>query len=305
MLTLACGLLTVGPHALGAPPLAGPRVNNAAPTRASIVTHSFNGEVQPAEPTPEEAAARLLDLSPQERAAVDGVFARRAAGIDRVIEQNYTLLLLLGTAGQSGDPRQTIPLLVELARVLRPVLGAGQLEDQVAAVLPEASRARFREILTDYWRAYGRDRRRHPKPDGTRPGRYEIMLSARLESLGREGERAFQRLLMSGDLIFLILFKDITLDADQSEYMRGLVSAHMEKTRGNATNEENARLFFSIVPWMNQQQREQLMRNINALSPTPPPSPPPPPPPPPPKPSLSPPTPEAHQPGERPADDER
>ncbi|MBX3382987.1 MAG: hypothetical protein KF864_05705 [Phycisphaeraceae bacterium] len=305
MLTLACGLLTVGPHALGAPPLAGPRVNNAAPTRASIVTHSFNGEVQPAEPTPEEAAARLLDLSPQERAAVDAVFARRAAGIDRVIEQNYTLLLLLGTAGQSGDPRQTIPLLVELARVLRPVLGAGQLEDQVAAVLPEASRARFREILADYWRAYGRDRRRHPKPDGTRPGRYEIMLSARLESLGREGERAFQRLLMSGDLIFLILFKDITLDADQSEYMRGLVSAHMEKTRGNATNEENARLFFSIVPWMNQQQREQLMRNINALSPTPPPSPPPPPPPPPPKPSLSPPTPEAHQPGERPADDER
>jgi hypothetical protein len=253
------------------PPLSGPRVAEQHAARPSIVEQSFNGEVVAAEPTPEEAAARLLDLTPDERAAVEAVFAKRAAGIDGVIEKNLTLLLLLGTAGQSGNPRETIPLLVELARVLRPVLEVGQMEEQVAAALPASQQVQFRAILADYWRAYVRDRRRHAKPDGTFPGRWEIILGARLESLGREGERAFQRMMTSGDLVFALVFKDITLDADQSEYMRGLISTHMEKTKGDATNDENARLFFSIVPWLNQQQREQLIRNIAALSPSPPP----------------------------------
>ncbi len=244
-------------------PLAGPRLATPAPT---IIERGFDGLVKPAQPTPEEAVLGLLTLSETEQAAVRRVLSARARIIDEFIAGNIPMLTQFGVAEGTGDKKEQLALAYAAMLKLKPLTDGGPLQDQVRGALGPENAEKFDRMLKDYWNAFVKDRRAIRKPDGTFPGRFEIIAAAKLESLGKEGERAFQQMMNGGDLVYQYLFKGIELRPEQAATLREFITDFARRTKGEATNEQNAQLFFRILPVLDEAQKRQFGANIRELS---------------------------------------
>ena len=251
-------------HEARTAPLAGPRI--VAAPHTTIIERGFDGLVKPAEPTPEEAVLDLLSLSDAERAATRAVLVDRARVLDAFITNNIPLLTQFGVAAGTGNKKDQAALAYAALLKLKPLTDAGPLQDQIAAALSSENAARFETILKDYWDAYVADRRRVRKPDGTFPNRLEIMAGAKLESLGREGERAFKQMLGGGDLIYEYLFKGVDLRPEQAGTLREMVADFAQRTKGEPTNQQNVALFFRIMAVLEGAQKQRFATNIRGLS---------------------------------------
>lgn len=244
--------------------LAGPKVRVSSP--ASIVERGMDGLVKPAEPNPEVAALSLLDLSESERMSVDAALNRRARLLDAFLKNNLPLLTKLGVAGGTNNKLDQLSLAWEALQQLRPVTELGPLQRQISQHLSPDNASTFNRLLSEYWNAYVKDRRAIKKDDGTYPNRIEIILGAKLESLGRESERALKGMLEGGDLVFQLLFKHIELRPEQREKLGAMVSDFMRETKGDATQSQNAQLFFSVLPVLDESQRPLFLRNVGELA---------------------------------------
>lgn len=248
-------------------PLAGPRVVAKAP---GIIERGFDGLVKPAEPTPEEAALGLLTLTEEESAATRTVLITRSRILDDFIANNISMLTQFGVAAGTGDKKEQFALAYNAFLKLKPLADLGPLQDQLHASLRPENAVRFTAILKEYWNEYVKDRRHIKKPDGKYPNRFEIMVAAKFENLGREGERAFQQMMYGGDLIYQYLFKGISLRPEQAGKLREIVSDFSARTKGEPTNEQNAQLFFRIIPVLDLEQKKQFAANLRELAGQPP-----------------------------------
>jgi hypothetical protein len=247
-------------------PLAGPAVveGNEKP-RATLVERGIDGRVKMLESTPEEAAVEKLDLSDEERKAVNAVFARRAAKLDAFVMDNIDLLTKFGQAEGTGDKGDQIKLLLEAAGKLEWMWKNGPLEKQVRAALPIERRGEFDRLLTEFWAAIVADRKSITKEDGTKPNKVEVTLGVKLENVGKEIERAAERTFGSGELIYRKAMEGIELEPEQSEKIRPIWSDFWERTKGEATEPQNVALVFKILPILTEPQRARFIKNLKGF----------------------------------------
>lgn len=259
--------------ALGEPPapppkeadaLAGPKVTQGGEAPRTLVVRDFDGNIRTPEPTVEEAAVALLDLSPAERKAVEKALSDRAAILDAIVLDN---LALLGDAASAGaaSGKEKFRMGLKAYQVLEPLRDNGSLRKIIGRELTPENKERFEAVVDAYWDALVAERRETPKADGKKPGRLEIIAEARLAGLGKEIERSFQRVLMSGELIYKHATRGITLSEEQSEKIRGLLEDHMRETGGNADEKQNQKLALAILPLLTLEQQKVFVANIRDL----------------------------------------
>jgi hypothetical protein len=233
------------------------------------------------ETTLEEAAVARLGLrgegaTPEERSAaerIDRLLARRARVIEDFVFNNLDLLVQLDTAGHTDDKKDQARLLAEAFRRLAPVREDGTLAEQVRRALPDPPNPRreaFDQSLREFWEALVSDRQSRPKADGTYPSRLEVIAGARLELLGKEIERSFQRLLTSGEFLYRLATRNLTLTPAQSRRIHSLIDDFYARTNGSPSEEDNRRLFVAVLASLDEDQRPVLIRNLRTIGNKPP-----------------------------------
>jgi hypothetical protein len=261
-LTATC-LLTAFAIASMPPPLAGPKV---ATETSTLVSRGFDGKVALPEPTPEEAALGLLKLSPTEDQRVLAELTARARILDQFVSTQLDLLTKLGVAFGTTDKTDQTNLLLEAMFHLQPLAARGPLQDRLRECLEPANAKAFDASLKRFWDAYCNAPSQGEAVSQTR-NRFEVMTEANLAVLGKQIEAAVARMLDSGDLVYDLLFKDVPLNDAQRVKLRDMVADFTQRTQGEATDEDNKRLFFMILPILeNNDQRKAFMTNIRVIS---------------------------------------
>jgi len=255
---LACIVAALG---LGTPapaeppaPLSGPRVS----TPATLVERTMDGSVHRAEPTPEHAALRLLDLADDTRRGIDDALLRRARLLDEFVAGNLGLLVKFGAAAASGDRADQFALLLEAAHKLRPLLEPGPLQNQIEDLLPEPPRRQFRALLDEYRAALVREHRR----DNPRAPRVGVLFAEALQSLGREIEQAFARQNNAGEILFRYATDGLGLDRHQARVVREAVARFAERGGEDASEEAKRDLFISVMFVLTESQRATLIERF-------------------------------------------
>jgi hypothetical protein len=253
-------------------PLAGPSVqeDRAAPT---LVTRAFDGSVALPDSTLEEAAVALLGLDAMgadeataaAAEAVRAIFTRRAKALEDFVFDNLDLLVQLDAAGNTGNKLDQLHLLARGFRELKPLREAGPLADQVRRALPHEHALRFNALMSEYWNALVADRTWRAKPDGKYPSRLEALAGTRLELLGKEVERSFQRLISSGEFVYRVATRDITLRPEQARRLREAIEEHYRMTGGNDDEQANRRLFMRASAILDEEQRPRFFRNLQGI----------------------------------------
>lgn len=249
--------------------LAGPKVSETEATKGgkvlTIVERGFDQQVVPALPTPEEAAIGLLVLSAEEQARVSEILGRRAAILDGFVGRNTDLLTKLGVAFGTNDKTDQVNLLLEAAAELRPLISEGPLQDALRECLAAENAKKFDAMLRDYWQAFAAPKVLIKKEDGKYPSKFEVVSGAKIESLGKEIERSFQRMLTSGVLAQRLLLRGITLDAQQAMTVNELFERHAREGGDAPTDAQNVQLLFSVLPVLQDEQRKVFMSNVREL----------------------------------------
>ena len=114
--------------------LRGPTISTkSSAAKQSIVERDFDGRVKKLDEPPALAALRVLELTPEERAATEKVVSDRAAALDAIVRDNLKLIIELALAQQAKDT-------------------------QASGRLPRRGDAKGRPIFSAagrYWRSFG------------------------------------------------------------------------------------------------------------------------------------------------------
>lgn len=241
--------------------LAGPAVRQARDARPTLVEYAYDGSVKRTEVAPEEAALRLLDLSPAERAAADAVLAERAAMLDRFVSDNLDLLLRLGAAAQGEDKAEKLRLIFQALRRTEPLRARGSLAHQLRDALEPAARRRFDALLAEYWDAVVAERRR-AAPDGG-GGRLAVLADERLKAFGREVERAFYRLAdPAGEREFNDLLAAARLRPEQESRIRRMAEEFIVAARFRPTPDQERAFILRVTAMLDENQRRLLAQHV-------------------------------------------
>lgn len=261
-------------------PLAGPRVTRVAPpdaaakaaTKPSIIARDADGRVVIPECSPEEAALGALGLggdgaTPASLTALAGakrVLSTRSARLDEFVMRNVPLLTALG-AGSAGRLEQAA--LVHKAYIeLAPIREGGTLQQQLASALGPEFAPAFDATLKDFWNAVAADRQDDRKPDGQRVGRIGAIAGVKLESLGREIERAFARVSQSGEIVYRYLTEGLTLRDDQVLKLRTLIADFLQRGGAEGNAKDAPATFLAALSVLDDSQRPIFARNLKKLS---------------------------------------
>ena len=178
---VSLGTLTAGTASAEPNPLAGPDVD--ADKGDSLIERNIDGSMRRPEAPIAEAALKTVDLDAPTKAKIDALLASRAKQIDGIVKANLETLNTMKTDRQanagSDNPRASRREHArKIMEMFKPVLEKGPLEDQIAALMPEASRVAYitnieehRELMIAERRARGPENgRRGGRPGLGRPG---------------------------------------------------------------------------------------------------------------------------------------
>lgn len=243
-------------------PLSGPVIPPPIAAR-TLVSKTFEGRVVRPETTPEEAAVKFLVLSEDESAKARAILSERAKILDDFVVGNIDLLTKFGTASATGDKWDQLTLGLEAAAKLRALWTEGSLRTRMRGAIPAARRAEYVTLLREYDDAVASEKAR-AIPAGEKPkARWEHLAGERLESLGHEIERSFKRQEGSGDLLFAVLTRDLTLSEAKAKRVLDVCRDFAEMTRGREAGEKDkATMFFRVQSELDQSERDQMNKTL-------------------------------------------
>ena len=143
----------------GANPLGGPPV--AEPTAAEAVEMGLDGSVEAPEGPVGVAALKAIELPEEQGEAVEAILAERASVVDSIIVESYDDVLEMVNGFQSARgggaadgqedaraaSRKMMQLVVQLRRVMKPLMDRGTLEEEIAGVLTDAQLEQYQSVV--------------------------------------------------------------------------------------------------------------------------------------------------------------
>lgn len=248
---------------LGAPclaqELAGPKVQ-APSSSPSLIQRDFSGTTLTRLDTlPEEAATRLLTLTPPEQTAVDQILTERAAIFDKAVGDNYELVLRLQGFREARLPER-LALLRDWNTALRELKAHGKLIDELAAALSRENAAQFRRLVAEYREAMIAQTMKGSDTMGEKPvSRQQAQSREYLIELGQEIKRAFDRRIAEGKGNIEHLVKTVDATPQQREKIENLSLEYAQKTLGKPTSQQKASLIRSIFEVLTPEQRRKIV----------------------------------------------
>lgn len=123
-----------------------------------------------------EVALKTVDLDASTKAKIDALLAARAKQIDGIVKANMETLNTMRTdrqANAGGDnPRANRREQGrKIMEMFKPVLEKGPLEDQIAALMPEAARVAYLTNIEEHRELMIAERRARGPENGRRQGR--------------------------------------------------------------------------------------------------------------------------------------
>jgi hypothetical protein len=242
-------------------PLSGPKVVGKA-ERPTIAARDLDGRVRRPEGSPEEAAARLLELDAEHRAQVDVVFAQRAHILERFIEENLGLITRLTTA-ENAPGKEKFALVLEALDKSKGLRKEGPLDEQVRRALPEGEHRRFNKLLKEYWDAIAAEDQQQEKPKG----RIGAVVDEKFKSLGRELEAAYKRCEKGGGLLYHYLFDSIEVTPEQEKPLRKLCSHYAMGGLDNKDKKAQGLMLANLMQVLTPEQGQQLAAKFKGEQP--------------------------------------
>jgi hypothetical protein len=153
-LGLATFLVAAAVYAPGAAaqesPLAGPKVDQqASATVLTLITRDFDGAVEELTKRPELAAAELLPLTGEQRAAVEKIATDRAKLAAAALRDNYDLILAFVNARQSQDVKAMREMMPKCRTAVKELMQPVLLE-QVATAVGAVHAPQLRGLVKQY-----------------------------------------------------------------------------------------------------------------------------------------------------------
>lgn len=243
-------------------PLGGPSASKPA-LAPTLVLKSFDGKVVRPEMPAEEAALRQLGLSEEDLAPAKEILTRRAKILDDFVIGNIDLLTKLGTASATGDKLDQLSLALMGGYELRELWADGSLRAQIRKAIPAPRRAEYDRLLNEYDREIVKEKQASTPPGEKPKNRLEIAIGERMESLGREIERAYKRQEYSGDLMYGVLTRGLALSGPKAAKVREVCREFAEKTRKNeASEKDKADMYFRVMSELDESERDRMNKNL-------------------------------------------
>ncbi len=238
--------------------LSGPRVAETTSER-TLVQRDFSGKVKRLEIPPEEAALELLTLDKSVRSRVQRILDERAAIMDGILARNIDLLIRFQSARERRD---RMKLLGEFRAAMEPLQERGTLRAELRAELPKSEAARFDELVDGYWdtvtkEAIAESKSADPK---AKPG--EVIARERLQALGNEVRRAYDRLITQRAKQLDEILAKLDLTPAQDAAVRGHVARFVEQTKGNSSMNQRRELFGKVLAELDQDQKRRLIAEV-------------------------------------------
>jgi hypothetical protein len=260
--TACVGLLAPQSLAQAQPdPLRGPALTERAP-RASLVSYDMQSRLRDLETSPERAAIGLMNLSAEETARVEQIFADRAAVIDAFVAENILLLSQLDTAGKAQDKLGVAMLLAEGLEKLWPELKRPPLRERIVGALPTEDAARFRALIAEYRRAWRAQARADAGKKGDHPPAWALALAETATSLGQEIQRSAESQTAAGTIGADYLLAGIQLTSDQRQMVAEMKLEMLGRTGMKPDEKDQQQLVLAIIAHLPEPDREKVIRKI-------------------------------------------
>lgn len=257
---LALGLTMNGQPPPTNAPLSGPAVQQTP--RVTLVARDFDGRLKRLDAHPVEAALQRLTLSPSERESAQRVLRERTAIFDRVLQDHFDLLQRLGAAGAAGEKAEAVRLLGEIMGLLTPLTARGPLEVEMGRELSATNRAAMNRLLNEYHDAVAADGVWEDGRVVRQGNRVEALIAERVRLLALETERAFKRVVGSGEADFEKLIAELELTPEQESRVRAQVQSFFERTMFKPTERDKIGLFLSLTAFLTADQQMILVKRI-------------------------------------------
>lgn len=258
--SIAPAVATVAPPLPEPAPLAGPSVAPRSAAAPSLVRRDSNGRLQRLDLPPGEAALALLPLDAPTKAKTNAILRERSALWDRLIKENLSTILALGSS--QNEPAALLRHASALVLKAQPLLLRGSLDAELSLALPAEHRRTFDALVRDYFRAVADDgvyqENASPKPGN----RVEATLAENGRLLAVEAERAFRRVIGNGEREFDELLAALQLRPEQETRIRTKVMEYIERTGFNPSKVDEALLVLSIIPLLDADQQARLAERI-------------------------------------------
>ena len=245
-------------------PLAGPAVERET-TPESLVEVAYDGSVEPLEAAPAEAAVELLGLDEATLAQVREVIAERAAILDRIVIENIELLVELQSA--RDDPGRRRAIYAEIVGKLAPLVRRGELEDEIGALLSEEQRRCYVSLIAEYERALEAQARAEAERRGERFRAWRYRARHRLEALGAELRRSYERQIGARQADLERLLRELALDPEREAEVRRIVTEFAQRTMLNPSRADRAGLFIEIMGVLTPEQRARAAARLRGDTP--------------------------------------
>jgi Spy/CpxP family protein refolding chaperone len=267
----------------GEDPLAGPKVDKQSDQK-TIIERSFDGNLVRLDTRPEQAAAALLTLTDDQRAAVNKLFEERSKEVSRVLYDNFDAFLAVQASRQAGGRRPDNKERDDVAMKTRQLRKAGialvepPLVEQVAKVLPDEQIPEFRRLVEEYMvaleeqaiRDNGRGQGaflRPGNPTAEGPGRGPAVRErSEMNLYLRELARSLGALVQERREQTEALIKAVDATPEQAEEIQKIIRAAGEKSGGNPgrrpTPEQRAETFRKIMDVLTPEQRQKAREHM-------------------------------------------
>lgn len=241
-------------HPAASEPLSGPAARETA-AKPTLVHREFDGSLRRLDEPAEEAALRLLSLSPEEQTKIDAILAARAAIIDSVVANNIPLLLRVQGLKEAQARQGAMEALRELSEKLRPLRERGRLRDEIAGVLSDDHAKQFAALVDEYQKVVREDAMASAGPDA-RPG--QVMAREALLAIGQEVRRSYERVIGSRKGKLDEVIRTLNLAPEQETKVRNLATDHFQQTLGKPTPSQTREFVRALMRELTPDQRRTL-----------------------------------------------
>jgi hypothetical protein len=241
-------------------PLAGPKVAERPRDARSLVEHDPMGKLVRLERDAALEALDRLELDDATRAKVDQIVTARLAVLDTIVQDNILLLASLNNARMSGDRAEGRKALAQLMGVARPYLARGTLVEELRPALSADQHAELKRMVDEYHAAAVEARIGEPGDDGRPANRAQAEITERLNQLGVEVRRSYERRVASGGQELDDFLAKLDLTPEQEGRIRKRIEDAYIGAAGKPSRAQIAKVFLESWQDLTTAQRQKLMQ---------------------------------------------